>query len=80
MRAIGISDQTMLTPAALSAGFRQRLEAARKLDHLGVACVEMPRMSNQEADMLLMRSLCGTVKRASLACQTGLTAPEVHRA
>ena len=80
MRSIGISDQTMLTAAARAAGFRQRLEAARKLDHLGVSCVEMPRLSDQEADMLLMRSLCSTVKHGALAIHTGITAQEVRRA
>ena len=80
MRSIAISDQTLLTPAARSAGFRQKLEAARKLDHLGLNAVEMPRLTDQEADMLLMRSLCGTVKRGALACQTGLTVDSVTRA
>ncbi len=80
MRPISISDQTLLTPAARSAAFRQKLEAARKLDHLGLNAVEMPKLSDQEADMLLMRSLCSTVKRGALACQTGLTVPDVQRA
>ena len=52
MRPITFSDQTMLTPAARSAGFRQKLEAARKLDHLGLAAVEMPKLSEQEAHCL----------------------------
>ena len=56
MRPVTFSDQTMLTPAARAAGFRQKLEAARKLDHLGLTAVEMPKLSGQEADVLLMRS------------------------
>lgn len=80
MRSISFSDQTLLTPAARSAGFRQKLEAARKLDHLGLNAVEMPRLTEQEADMLLMRSLCGTVKHGALAVQTGLTVDSVARA
>lgn len=80
MRHIGISDQTLFTPAARSAGFRQKLEAARKLDHLGMTAIEVPRLSQEEADMLLMRSLCGVVKRSVLACQTGLTTESVARA
>ena len=80
MRPITFSDQTMLTPAARSAGFRQKLEAARKLDHLGLAAVEMPKLSEQEADMLLMRSLCSTVKRGALACHTGIAVADVQRA
>ena len=79
MRKIGISDQTFFAPAARAAGFRQKLEAARKLDQLGMTAVEMPRLSGEEADMLLMRSLCGVVKQSTLACQTGLTAPSVRR-
>ena len=80
MRTIGISDQTLYTPAARRAGFRQKLEAARKLDHLGMNAVETPRLSADEADMLLMRSLCGVVKRSALACQTGFTKESVERA
>ena len=80
MRSIGISDQTLLTASARSAGFRQKLEAAGKLDHLGLSAIEMPRLSDQDADMLLMRSLCSTVKRSVLACHTGWTAPEIQRA
>lgn len=80
MRSITFSDQTMLTPAARAAGFRQKLEAARKLDHLGLTAVEMPKLSEQEADVLLMRSLCSTVKRGVLALHTGITVEEVTRA
>ena len=54
MRSIAISDQTLLTPAARSAGFRQKLEAARKLDHLGLSAVELPRLTDQEVDMILL--------------------------
>ena len=79
MRNIGISDQTLFTSAARGAGFRQKLEAARKLDHLGMTAVETPRLSQDEADMLLMRSLCGVVKRGALACQTGFTVESVQR-
>lgn len=80
MRHIGISDQTLFTPVARAAGFRQKLEAARKLDHLGMTAIEVPRLSEDEADMLLMRSLCGVVKRSVLACQTGYTISSVARA
>ena len=80
MRSITFSDQTMLTNTARAAGFRQKLEAARKLDHLGLTAVEMPKLSEQEADVLLMRSLCSTVKRGVLALHTGITVDEVNRA
>ncbi len=80
MRSIGISDQTLFTPAARSAGFRQKLETARKLDHLGLTAIETPRLTADDADMLLMRSLCSTVVHGVLACQTGLTAEDVNRA
>ena len=80
MRHIFVSDQSLCTTAARASGFRQKLEAARKLDHLGVSAIEMPALTDQEADMLLMRSLCGTVKRAVLACETGWTGLGVSRA
>lgn len=80
MRTIGISDQTFFTPAARRAGFRQKLEAARKLDHLGLNAVEVPGLSSDETEMLLMRSLCGVVKRSVLSCRTGYTKESVERA
>lgn len=80
MRQILTADQTLFSPAARAAGFRQKLEAARKLDHLGVSAVETPKMTQDEADMLLMRSLCSTVKRSVLSCETGWTAEGVQRA
>ena len=80
MRLIGISDQTLLTPAARAAGFRQKLETARKLDHLGLLAIETPRLTDDEADMLLMRSLCSTISRSALACHTGMTEQETRRA
>lgn len=80
MRRIGISDQTLFTPAARAAGFRQKLEAARKLDHLGLEAVEIPPLSGNEADMLLMRSLCAVVRRSALACHAGMTEESVRNA
>ena len=80
MRTISISDQTLFTPAARSAGFRQKLEAARKLDSLGVSAVETPPLSSDDADMLLMRSLCSTVTHCVLSCRTGLSPDSVGRA
>ncbi len=79
MRQIFVSDQTLFTPAAREAGFRQKLEAARKLDHLGASAVETPALTADEGDMLLMRSLCSTVKRSVLACETGRTAESIRR-
>ena len=80
MRQILISDQTLFSPAAREAGFRQKLEAARKLDHLGVTAVETPKLTQDEADLLLMRSLCSTVKRSALSCDAGWTMDGVQRA
>ena len=80
MRQIFISDQTLCSPAAREAGFRQKLESARILDHLGVSAVETPKLSQDEADLLLMRSLCSTVKHSVLACETGWTEEQVRRA
>ena len=80
MRSIVISDQTMLIPALRGASFRQKLEAARKLDHLGLDAVEMPAPQGGDGDMLLMRSLWTTVKRSALSCRTGWTKEGVEQA
>ena len=41
--------------------------------------METPALTADEGDMLLMRSLCSTVKRSVLACETGRTAESIRR-
>ena len=79
MHRIVLSDRTLFSVSVREAGFRQKLEAARRLDHLGVGAVETPALSADEGDMLLMRSLCRTVRRSALACETGWTRESVDR-
>ena len=80
MRSIFFSDQTLFSPAARSAGFRQKLEAARILDHVGMDAVEIPCPAQDEGDQLLLRSLCSTITHSTLACETGWTAQGIQRA
>ena len=80
MRSIAVSNQTLLSPMLKNASFRQKLEAARKLDHLGLEAVETPEIADPEGDMLLMRSLWMTVKRSALCCRTGITRESVAQA
>ena len=80
MRSIAVSNQTLLTPMLKNTSFRQKLEAARKLDHLGLEAIELPYPAGGEEDMLLMRSLWMTVKRSVLCCRTGITKESVDLA
>ena len=80
MRSIAVSNQTLLIPQMKNASFRQKLEAARKLDHLGLEAIELPFPADGEGDMLLMRSLWMTVKRSVLCCRTGITKESVAQA
>ena len=77
MRSIAVSDQTLQFPGQKTATFRQKLEIARILDHLGLEAIETHFPANGEEDMLLMRSLWATVKRSALACECGLTKESV---
>ena len=70
MREIRISDVTMRRAASvkeLSLSFKEKLEIAKQLDHLGVSAVEVEGVTNPKADCLRIKSLASVVRNAVLA-------------
>ena len=69
MREIRISDVTMRRAATmkdLSLSFKEKLEIAKLLDHLGVSSIEVEGVENPKADCLRIKSLASLVKNSTL--------------
>ncbi|MBQ3329122.1 MAG: hypothetical protein IJG88_04125 [Eggerthellaceae bacterium] len=70
MREIRVSDVTMRRAAGqkdLSLSFKEKLEMAKLLDHLGVSAIEVEGVQNAKADSLRIKSLASLVRNSTLA-------------
>lgn len=70
MREIRISDVTMRRAAGLkelTLSFKEKLEMAKLLDHLGVSAIEVEGIENPKADSLRIKSLASLVRNSVLA-------------
>jgi len=70
MREIRISDVTMRRAAGLkelSLTFKEKLEMAKLLDHLGVSAIEVEGIESPKADSLRIKSLASLVRNSVLA-------------
>lgn len=64
---IKIADRTLCAGANL--GFKEKIEIARQLEKLGVSAVELPKIENDKADTLLIRTISSFVKEASISVE-----------
>ena len=70
MREVRVSDVTMRRAASmkdLSLSFKEKLEMAKLLDHLGVSAIEVEGVANPKADSLRIKSLASLVRNSTLA-------------
>ena len=71
MNEVRISDMTLAASSAEDAKavftFREKIEAAKLLDRVGVSVIELGRMTNATADKLLIKSVAASVKDSALA-------------
>ncbi len=77
MKHIRIADTT------LSRGnftFKEKIEIARQLEKLGVDVIELPAITDQRTDTLLVRTVASFVKNATLSVAAGSTAESVELA
>ncbi len=58
---IKIADRTLCTAGAVF-GFKEKIEIARQLEKLCVSAVELPKIENEKADTLLIRTIASFVK------------------
>ena len=80
MREIRISDVTMRRAASnkeLSLSFKEKLEMAKLLDHLGVSAIEVEGIENAKADSLRIKSLASLVRNSVLAVPVKLDAQDI---
>ncbi len=63
---IKIADRTLCTTGAVL-GFKEKIEIARQLEKLNVDAVELPKIENDKADTLLIRTVASFVKNAVIS-------------
>ncbi len=79
MKSIIIADTTLRTlPAAYS--FKEKLEIGRLLDRLCADIIELPVLTAEKADTLLVRTLSSFVKNSRLSVAVDLTPGSLSRA
>ncbi len=70
MRKIAVSDMT-LQKYATSLSFKEKIEAARHLDHLNVNVIHMPTIENVKTDSLFIRTVSAFIKNSTLCVEVG---------
>lgn len=65
---IKVADRTLCKSSAVL-GFKEKIEIARQLEKLGVSAVELPRIENDKADTLLIRTIASFVKEGALSVE-----------
>ena len=81
MREVRVSDVTMRRAADLkdlSLSFKEKLEIAKLLDHLGVSAIEVEGIENPKADSLRIKSLASLVRNSTLAVPVKLDEENVE--
>ncbi len=63
---ITIADRTLCREDAVL-GFKEKIEIARQLEKLNVDAIELPKIENDKADTLLIRTIASFVKEAVLS-------------
>ncbi len=81
MHKIQIVDVTLRAHGQLEdqqLSFKEKVETARQLDKLKVDIIEMPDITDVQADSILLRSICNTVQHAKLSFTVRSRAEEVE--
>ncbi len=76
MKTIKIADMTLRKAVKnpdMLLGFREKIEIAKQLDRLNVDIIEMPELSGDKADELLVKSIASVLKNSTLSVVAGLT-------
>lgn len=65
---VKIADRTLVFSNA-SLGFKEKVEIARQLERLGVDAIELPKIENEKADTLLIRTMASFVKNGVISVE-----------
>ncbi len=72
MKRIRISDVTMRQSAGELLSFREKIEVAKLLDHLGVSVIELEGVADSRTDALRVKSIATAVKNSVVAVPVAL--------
>ncbi|MBQ7096087.1 MAG: hypothetical protein IJN80_06550 [Clostridia bacterium] len=72
MKQIRISDVTMRQAAGELLSFREKIELAKLLDHLGVSVIELEGVGDSRTDALRVKSIAAAVKNSVVAVPVAL--------
>ena len=82
MERLSIADIT-LKQAAKSAdyslSFREKIEIAKLLDKVNVSVIELPAITKEKTDVLLIKSIASCVKNSTIAVPVNLSEQDVER-
>lgn len=65
---IKIADRTLCAGGAVF-GFKEKIEIARQLENLNVNAIELPKIENDKADTLLIRTIASFLKNAVISIE-----------
>ena len=74
-----ISDRTLCRENK-NFSFKEKIEIARQLDNLNVDIIELPAITNEKTDILLVRTISAFAKRSELSVAAGLDEKSVENA
>ena len=82
MKQLYIADSTVSAKAREGAalGFKEKIEIIRHLEKLGVSVIHLPKIADERADTLLVRTMCAFAKQSTLAIEAGDTKESATRA
>jgi len=83
MKKINIVDMTLRQSTGitgLTMSFKEKLEVAKQMDRLNVDVIEMPKITDNKSDTLLIKSISSLLKKSIVSCPVGLSKEEVDKA
>ena len=78
-RRIYISDTT-LCRVDENTSFKEKIDIAKRLDSIKVDSIEMPPITNEKADTLLIHTVAPLIKHACVLCGSGNTEDDLEKA
>ena len=82
MEKLSIADITLkqaAKSAEYSLSFREKIEIAKLLDKANVSVIELPAITKETTDVLLIKSIASCVKNSVIAVPVNLAEQDVER-
>ena len=78
MKKVIVADSTLHQNKAF--GFKESIEIARQLEKLNVDIIEMPKITDEAKDVLLIKTVASFIKTGAISVDGGTTAEEIKTA